>query len=191
MKSPGYYIIIKWQHLWNDFAEITIKESFLKCGITSQTDLHSSLNQLLQLRSTENFLDYVVEIEPCDEIDGFDPYAIQDIFDNNHQTLAGSEGFIRVIRMMMKEMNHLFTNQLMKRVIPRAAKTFHQILSLIMNKSSLIDSLRFRMKWICLKKSQFLKIWKYFSCREYRWSIYSCQRQRMLKGTKYGLKKYF
>ena len=92
MKSPGYNIIIKWLSIiWNDFAEITIKESFVKCGITSQTDLHSALNQLLEFQSTENFSEYVVEIEPCDDIDGLDPDAIQDIFDNKHQTLAGLE----------------------------------------------------------------------------------------------------
>ena len=89
MKSPGYIIIIKWLSIiWNDFAESTIKVSFMKCGITSQTNLHSALNQLLELQSTENFSEYVVELKPCNEINGFNPDAIEDIFDNNDQAIA-------------------------------------------------------------------------------------------------------
>ena len=92
LKSPGYSKVIQWLSIiWHEFDEIKIAESFSKCGIISQTDLHSALSQLLELQKPDNFSEYVTEIEPYDEIDGFDPDAIQDIFDKDDEVLADLE----------------------------------------------------------------------------------------------------
>ena len=67
--------------IWHEFDEIKILESLSKCRIISQTELPSALIQLLELQRPDNFSEYVTELEPYDEIDSFDPDAIQDIFE--------------------------------------------------------------------------------------------------------------
>ena len=64
LKSPGYSKVIQWLSIiWHEFDEIKIAESFSKCGIISQTDLHSALSQLLELQILDNLSEYVIEIE--------------------------------------------------------------------------------------------------------------------------------
>jgi hypothetical protein len=52
-KSPGYANCVSWlSEIWKDFSSAQIRKSFDQCGITSQYDLHSSLNHILKTKTT-------------------------------------------------------------------------------------------------------------------------------------------
>ena len=46
-KSPGFALVIQWiSQIWEEFDEHLIKNSFEQCGITSISNLHSSLKEI-------------------------------------------------------------------------------------------------------------------------------------------------
>ena len=53
---PGYSKAIQLMSIiWHEFDEITIIESFSKCGIISQTELDSALSQFIELQTRKLF----------------------------------------------------------------------------------------------------------------------------------------
>jgi hypothetical protein len=68
-------------------------ESFKKCGITEQGNLHSALAQLLDSENVKNYCDYVSDLNPSDDIDGFNPDS-NDIFEDGKAD--GSKGKINL-----------------------------------------------------------------------------------------------
>ena len=70
MRSPGYAKVIQWlSEIWRDFETHTIANSFDFCGITSQSSLHSVLNEIYSNKSRPT--DFVDDYTPGDELDGF------------------------------------------------------------------------------------------------------------------------
>jgi hypothetical protein len=69
-------------------------ESFKKCGITEQGNLHSSFAQLLDSENVKNYCDYLSDLIPSDDMDGFNPDC-NDIFEDGKAD--GSKGKIKLI----------------------------------------------------------------------------------------------
>jgi hypothetical protein len=80
MRSPGYANVIKWiSDVWDEMDENIIRKSFDQCGITSDNQLHSVLNTILQENSV--MTDFVCDEHASDEFEMDDI----DLFDSIDQ----------------------------------------------------------------------------------------------------------
>ncbi|CAF0969922.1 unnamed protein product [Brachionus calyciflorus] len=89
IKSPGYATCIAWlSEICTSFDPNVIKNSFDKCGIVSQYDLHSSLNYIIKNNSIIN-----EEMSENDEIQDFVNNE-EFLFDANQIVPNDSQAFI-------------------------------------------------------------------------------------------------
>jgi hypothetical protein len=98
MRSPGYVKVIEWlSEIWRNFDENILINSFDKCGITSQNNLHSALKAIVE--EGRSLLDYVDDFHAADEIYGFND---DDLFgevenDNDDEIACARKSRIAVI----------------------------------------------------------------------------------------------
>lgn len=70
MRSPGYAQSIEWiTEAWLNFEENILVSSFSQCGITSSTNLHQTLKQLLDVKDPTIYSTIVEDEAPSDELE--------------------------------------------------------------------------------------------------------------------------
>ncbi|CAF0919471.1 unnamed protein product [Brachionus calyciflorus] len=78
-KSPGYEKCIQWlSEIWTEFDPKLLIDSFDFCGITSQFNLHKTLDLMLKNNTLVN--DYIDIVQDADELECFN-FNHSDIFD--------------------------------------------------------------------------------------------------------------